>query len=46
MVVGERPEMSHDERAKRLAQLAERIVDPTWLDPEALKELERHEDDW
>ena len=45
-VVGERPEMSDEERAKRLAHLADRIFDPTWLDREALKELERHEDDW
>jgi hypothetical protein len=45
-VVGERPEMSDKERAERLAQLADRIFDPTWLDREALKRLERHEEDW
>lgn len=45
-LVGERPEMSDDERDRALAELAERIFDPTWLDREALKELEKHEDDW
>ena len=45
-LIGERPEMSDEERDKALAELAELIVDPTWLDREALKELEKHEDDW
>lgn len=43
---GERPEMSDEERDKALAELAELIFDPTWLDREALKELEKHEDAW
>jgi hypothetical protein len=45
-LIGERPEMSDEERDKALAELAELIFDPTWLDREALKELEKHEDDW
>jgi hypothetical protein len=44
-LVAERPEMSDLERAKRLAELAELIVDPTWLDREVLKELEKREDE-
>lgn len=44
-LVAERPEMSDQERAKRLAELAELIVDPTWLDREALEELEKREDE-
>ena len=44
-LVAERPDMSDEERAKRLAELAELIVDPTWLDREALEELEKHEDE-
>jgi hypothetical protein len=44
-LVAERPDMSDDERAARLAELAELIVDPTWLDRDALKELEKHEDE-
>jgi hypothetical protein len=43
--VAERPDMSDEERAARLAELAELIVDPTWLDRDALKELEKHEDE-
>ena len=45
-LIGERPEMSDEERDKALAELAELIFDPTWLDREALQELEKHEDDW
>jgi hypothetical protein len=44
-LVAERPDMSDEERTKRLAELAELIVDPTWLDREALEELEKHEDE-
>jgi hypothetical protein len=44
-LVAERPDMSDEERAKRLAELAELIVDPTWLDRESLEELEKHEDE-
>ena len=44
-LIAERPELSDDERAQRLAELAELIVDPTWLDRDALEELEKHEDD-
>jgi hypothetical protein len=45
-LIGERPKMSDAERDKALAELAELIFDPTRLDREALKELEKHEDDW
>ena len=45
-LIGERPEMSDEERDKALAELPELIFDPTRLDREALKELEKHEDDW
>jgi len=45
-LIGERPDMSDQERDKALGELAELIFDPTWLDREALKELEKHEDDW
>ena len=45
-LVAERPEMPDDERDAGLAELAELIVDPKWLDRQALKELEKHEDDW
>lgn len=44
-LTAERREMSDEERATRLAELAELIVDPTWLDRDALEELEKHEDD-
>jgi hypothetical protein len=44
-LIAERPELSDHERAERLAELAELIVDPTWLDRDALEELEKHEDD-
>jgi hypothetical protein len=44
-LVAERAEMSDQERAKRLAELAELIVDPTWLDREALEDLEKREDE-
>ncbi len=37
--------MSDEERAARLAELAELIFDPDWLDRETLAELEKHEDD-
>lgn len=43
--IAERPELPDSERARRLAELAELIVDPTWLDRAALEELEQHEDD-
>lgn len=45
-LIGERPARSDEERDKALAELAELIFDPTRLDREALKELEKHEDDW
>ena len=44
-LVAERPDMSDEERAARLAELAELIFDPDWLDRETLAELEKHEDD-
>ncbi|MGH2874596.1 MAG: hypothetical protein ACRDL5_19315 [Solirubrobacteraceae bacterium] len=44
-LISERPELPDEERAKRLAELAELIVDPTWLDRDALEALEQHEDD-
>lgn len=37
--------MPDDERARRLDELAELVVDPRWLDRSALEDLERHEDD-
>jgi hypothetical protein len=33
--------MSDEERARGLAELAERIVDPTWLDRETLAHIEQ-----
>jgi hypothetical protein len=45
VLVAERPEMSDEERAAGLAELAELIVDPTWLDHVALEQLEQDEDD-
>ncbi len=44
-LIAERPALPNEERAQRLAELAELIVDPTWLDRDALEELEKHEDD-
>lgn len=45
LLTAERPYMSDEERAERLAELAERIVDPTWLDRETLANIEQLTDD-
>jgi hypothetical protein len=40
-LVAERPEMSEEERAAGLRELAELIVDPNWLDRETLANIEQ-----
>jgi hypothetical protein len=40
-LVAERPEMSDEERAAGLRELAELIVDPSWLDRETLANIEQ-----
>lgn len=40
-LVAERPEMSDEERAAGLRELAELIVDPNWLDRNALENIEQ-----
>jgi hypothetical protein len=44
-LIAERPELPEEEQAKRLAELAELMFDPTWLDRETLAELEKNEDE-
>lgn len=44
-LIAERPELPKEERAQRLAELAELMFDPTWLDRETLAELEKNEDE-
>jgi hypothetical protein len=45
VISAERRAMSDEQRARGLAELAERIVDPGWLDRETLAHIEQLTDD-
>jgi hypothetical protein len=40
-LVAERPDMSDEDRAAGLRELAELIIDPNWLDRETLANIEQ-----